>query len=79
MKQRKTVVRVVALLLALLMGLSVFAIVFQILAHGADTTTMETIAQTGSDNGPRMAIILAIGAVVVVGICLVIPAFLKKK
>jgi hypothetical protein len=37
------------------------------------------IAQTGSDNGPRMAIILAIGAVVVVGICLVIPAFLKKK
>ncbi len=40
MKQRKTVVRVVALLLALLMGLSVFAIVFQILAHGADTTTM---------------------------------------
>lgn len=78
MKNRKVIVRVVALFMALLMGLSVFAIVFQILAHGADTT-METIAQTGSDSGPRIAIFLAIGAVVAVGICLVIPAFLKKK
>lgn len=79
MKQRKTVVRVVALLMALLMGLSVFAIVFQILAHGADTTALESIAQTGSSDGPPTALFIAIGALVVVGLCVAIPAFLKKK
>lgn len=79
MKQRKTVVRVVALLLALLMGLSVFAIVFQILAHGADTTALESVAQTGSREGPPTAVFVAVGAIVVLGICVAIPAFIKKK
>lgn len=76
MKSRKIIVRVVALIMAVLIGLSVFAVLFQIFA--ADSAVLTSIAKTGSSSSPPWAVYVGLVAVLVVGLCIVLPKMLKK-
>jgi len=77
MKARKTIVRIVALAMAILMGLSVFAIFFRMFA--ADESTIAAIAQTGSRGNPSWFIYAALVAVLIIIVCVVVPKMTKKK
>lgn len=80
MKNRKIMVRIVALLMALLMAAGVFGVVLQIIAYSADTTTIAAVASTGSEaNETRWPIYAAAGAVLVIIICVVVPIITRKK
>lgn len=79
MKKRKLMVRIVALLMALLMGISVFALAFQLLARGADATTIAAIAATGDQGAPKWPIYAGLVAVLVIVVCVVVPKMMKKK
>ncbi len=78
MKQRKLIVRIIALVMALLMCISVFAIILQIFARAADTTTMAAIAATGGQTS-KLPVFLGLAAVLVVIVCIVVPKLIKKK
>lgn len=78
MNRRKTIIRIVALLMAILMGLSVFAIIFQILA--ADGTALAaSVSATGSDKSTGYVPYIAGAAVLVVALALILPKMRKKK
>ncbi len=80
MKNRKIMVRIVALFLALLMAAGVLGIALQIIAYSADTTTLTAVAATGSEaNETRWPVIVAAGAVLVIVVCVVVPMMTKKK
>ncbi len=79
MKQRKLMIRIVALLMALLMGVGVFAGVYSIFARAADETTLAAVAATGSQQSASWPIYVAIAAVLLVIVCIVIPKMTKKK
>jgi len=78
MNRRKTIIRIVALLMAILMGLSVFAIIFQILA--ADETALAaSVSATGSDKSTDYVPYIAGAAVLVVALLFILPKLRKKK
>lgn len=80
MKNRKIMVRIVALFLALLMAAGVFGIALQIIAYSADTTTLTAVAATGDDANPtRWPVYAAAAAVLVIIVCVVVPMITKKK
>lgn len=81
MKNRKIFVRIVALFMALLMALSVLGVVvFSIMASAADTSLLTAVVATGSEaRETRWPIYAAVGAVLVVIVCVVVPMMTKKK
>jgi hypothetical protein len=80
MKRRKMVIRIVALFMALLMVMGVVALALQIVAYSADATTLAAVAATGSElNETRWPIYAAVGAVLVIIVCVVVPIITKKK
>ena len=80
MKNRKIFVRIVALFMALLMALSVLGFVFSIMASAADTSLLTAVVATGSEaRETRWPIYAAVGAVLVVIVCVVVPMMTKKK
>ena len=76
MKARKWMVRIVALLMAVLMGISVFAIFFKMFA--TDGTTV-AIAATGVQSSPSWVIYVGLAAILIIGVCFVIPKMMKKN
>ena len=73
---RKVFTRVVAVVLALLMFGSAFAVAIQAFAFSPE---MMTIVNTGEGNTMKIMIIVAVIAVVVFLAALLIPKFLKNK
>ena len=72
-KKKSLIVRIVAIVLAALMLLSVGTVLFQTVfaAYG--------VPVTGSDPNSNLPIFILIGAVVLIGICVVLPTMKKKK
>lgn len=79
MKARKMIIRIIALLMALLMGLGIFGFIFQIMTSAADATTIAEIAKTGSQGNPSWFIYAALAAVLIIIVCVVVPKMTKKK
>ena len=70
--KRTLAVRIVAIILAVIMGLGVFAVLFNSFA----VNDIAAIA-TGSQDTPKWPILAAVGALIVIIICVVVPK-LKK-
>lgn len=78
MKYRKFIIRAVALLLAVLMGVSVLAVLFNVFS--ADESLMQTLAQTGNNpNETKWPLYVGVGAVLLIIILVVVPMISKKK
>lgn len=72
-KKKSLIVRIVAIVLAALMILSVGTVLFQ------TVFAADGIPVTGSDPNSKLPIFILIGAVVLIGICVVLPTMKKKK
>ena len=78
MKYRKYIIRAVALLLAVLMGVSALAVLFNVFS--ADESLIEAVAQTGRDpNETKWPLYVGVGAVLLIIILVVVPMISKKK
>ncbi|NLP47476.1 MAG: hypothetical protein GX345_00860 [Clostridiales bacterium] len=78
MKYRKLIIRVVALILAVLMGLSVLAVLFNILA--VNVGAIETIVQTGDDPSQvKWPLYVGLSALLLIIVLVLVPMFNKKK
>ena len=73
---RKMFSRVVALILAVIMFGSVFAVVFQAFAFGPEVAA---IANTGDSDVKRLIIVVAVVAVVIILVLIAWPIFKKKR
>ncbi len=72
-KKKSLIVRIVAIVLAALMLLSVGTVLFQ------TVFATDGVPVTGSDPNSKLPIFILIGAVVLIGICVVLPTMKKKK
>ncbi len=73
MKNRRVwIIRIVAIVLAALMILSIGAVLIQTFALGGAPAT-------GSSEHSKLPIFILIGAVALIAVCVVIPTFKKKK
>ena len=73
MKNRRVwIIRIVAIVLAALMVLSIGAVLIQ-------TFALDGAPATGSDPRSKIAIFVLIGAVVLIAVCVIIPTLKKKK
>ena len=75
----KKTIRIIAIVLAALMALSVFAVIFQIV--GIDESfSLAAIPMTGESNLPYLIPAIVIGVAVIAILCAVlIPKFVKKN
>jgi len=78
MKARKWMVRIVAFGMAFLMLLSAVVILIQIFAHSVDGTTV-AIAATGVQSSSPWVIYVGLAAILIIGVCFVIPKMMKKN
>ena len=73
MKNRRVwIIRIVAIVLAALMILSVGAVLIQ-------TFALDAVPVTGSGEHSKLPIFILIGAVALIAVCVVVPSFVKKK
>lgn len=76
------VIRIVALVLALIMAGGVLIVAFSNLAGAVDATTLATTLAaspaTGTDGVPKAPVIIGIVAVLVAVACVIIPKAVKK-
>ena len=72
-KKRTLIIRIVSIVLAALMLLSVGTVLFQT-AFAADG-----VPATGSDPQSKLPIFILIGAVILVAVCVLLPTLKKKK
>ena len=70
--KRAWVVRIVAIVLAVLMLLSVGAVLLQ-------TFALDSAPATGSGAHSKLPIFILIGAVALIAVCVVVPTIKKKK
>ncbi len=70
--KRVWIIRIVAIVLAALMILSVGAVLIQ-------TFALDAVPVTGSGEHSKLPIFILIGAVVLIAVCVVVPSFVKKK
>ena len=70
--KRVWVIRIVAIVLAALMILSVGAVLIQ-------TFALDAVPVTGSSEHSKLPIFILIGAVALIAVCVVVPSFIKKK
>ena len=73
--KRTLTIRIVAIVMAALLLLSIFTMLFHS-AFAADE--LVEIAATGSQDTPKWPIFAAVGAVVVIAVCVIIPKLNKK-
>lgn len=71
--KRSLIIRIVAIVMAALMILSVGTVLFQ------TVFAADTVPATGSSPNSKLPIFILIGAVVLIGICVVLPTIKKKK
>lgn len=73
MKNRRVwIIRIVAIVLAALMILSVGAVLIQ-------TFAVSGVPTTGDSAHSKLPIFILIGAVALIALCVVVPTFIKKK
>ena len=70
--KRAWIIRIVAIVLAALMILSVGAVLLQ-------TFALDGVPVTGSGEHSKLPIFILIGAVALIAVCVVVPTFIKKK
>lgn len=70
--KRVWIIRIVAIVLAALMILSVGAVLIQ-------TFALDAVPVTGSGEHSKLPIFILIGAVALIAVCVVVPSFVKKK
>ena len=72
------VIRIVALILALIMAGGVLIVAFSNLAGAVDATTLAASPATGTRGVPKAPVIIGIVAVLVIVACVIIPKAVKK-
>ena len=73
MKNRRVwIIRIVAIVLAALMILSVGAVLIQ-------TFALDIVPATGDSETSKLPIFILVGAVALIAVCVVVPTFIKKK
>ena len=73
MKNRRVwIIRIVAIVLAALMVLSIGAVLIQ-------TFALDAVPATGSGAHSKLPIFILIGAVALIAVCVLVPTFKKKK
>ena len=73
MKNRRVwIIRIVAIVLAALMILSIGAVLLQ-------TFALDAAPMTGDSAHSKLPIFILIGAVALIAVCVVVPTFIKKK
>lgn len=72
------VIRIVALVLALIMAGGVLIVAFSNLAGAVDATTLTASPATGTRGVPKAPVIIGIVAVLVAVACVIIPKAAKK-
>ena len=70
--KRALIVRIVAIMLAALMILSVGAVLFQ-------TFALDGVPMTGDSETSKTPIIILVAAVALIAVCVIIPMVKKKK
>ena len=70
--KRVWIIRIVAIVLAALMVLSIGAVLIQ-------TFALDGVPMTGDSATSKLPIFILIGAVVLVAVCVVVPTIKKKK
>lgn len=72
-------VRIVALLMALMLFAGIFIGILSIFARAADETALVAIAATGDQGMTKWPIYVGLAAVLIVIVCVVVPKMTKKK
>ncbi|MBR3094652.1 MAG: hypothetical protein IKH12_03580 [Clostridia bacterium] len=72
------VIRIVALVLAVIMAGGVLIVAFSNLAGAVDATTLAASPATGTEGVPKAPVIIGIVAVLVAVACVIIPKAVKK-
>lgn len=71
-------IRIVALVLALIMAGGVLIVAFSNLAGAVDATALASSPATGTEGVPKAPVIIGIVAVLVIVACVIIPKAVKK-